>query len=134
MPDRGVNEFNQLPTPPFRIRQFLCNELCPQQCCTAACPWKLLPTLGCSAALGCKGKGCSCGFVPLHETLDPTHLEAELAQFKNQCLKDPPPPGYVLYAGVGEPVSDSARTYAPEIYKLVCEELRARKLHTAAKY
>ena len=42
---------------------------------------------------------------------------------QDQCLQDPPPPGYVLYTGLGEPVSDSSRTYAPKIYQLVCEHL-----------
>ena len=77
--------------------------------------------------MGCEGEECFCGFVPLHKTLDPKHSEADLARFKDQCLRDPPPPGYVLYAGLGEPVSDSSRTYAPKIYQLVCEHLRARR-------
>ena len=74
------------------------------------------------------------GFMPLHETLDPKHSEAELARFKDQCLQDPPPPGYVLYAGLGDPVSDSSRTYAPKIYQLVCEHLQARKSSVGKSY
>ena len=82
----------------------------------------------------CKGEECFCDVVPLHKTPDPEHSEAERSRFKDQCLQDPPPPGYALYAGLGEPVSDSARTYAPKICMLVCEELRARKLHIGASY
>ena len=105
------NEFNQLPTPPLRIIQFLCNDQCPQQCCTSACPWKHVPWFTkCWFGMGCEGEGCSCGFVPLHKTLDPKHSEADLARFKDQCLRDSPPPGYVLYAGLGEPGSASFPT------------------------
>ena len=116
-------ESNGLPAPPPRLRQFLCNNQCPQQCCTAACPWMWFPRFSKSSLpeclQPCGGEGCACGYVPLVQTLDPARSEVQLARFKDKCLVDPPPPGYEVYAGVGEPVSDSSRAYDPRVYLLV---------------
>ena len=55
------------------------------------------------------------------------------------CLQEPPPPGYQLYAGVGEPVSDSSLVKGPlqvpgKVFQLVCEHYRSVPVRTGASY
>ena len=68
------NEGNGLPAPPPRLRKFLCNNQCPQQCCTTACPWVVVPRFSkcCGPGLARPplpgkpygGVTCACGFAP----------------------------------------------------------------------
>ena len=54
-------------------------------------------------------------------------------------MQDPPPPGYQLYAGVEEPVSDSSLVKGPlqvpgKVFQLVCEHYRSVPVRTSASY
>jgi hypothetical protein len=48
-------------------------------------------------------------------------------------LQDPPPPGYTLYTGIGEPVSDSAPVKS-KTFQLVCEHFKCVPIRLGASY
>jgi len=106
--------------PSAQVRQFLCNNLCPLQCCTLMCPWngssiseqdEPLPAVACRCGLQ------SCGFCEAEKAHRVLHSDV--------CVQDPPPPGSILYTGSVEPVSDSSPSeYAPVLYVLTCKKWR----------
>ena len=59
--------------------------------------------------------------------------EFELGASQDVSLQDPPPPGYELYTGVGEPVSDSLAV-KPKRFQLICEHSRCTPIRLGARY
>jgi len=146
-----LDECDSLPRgffdPPPQIRQFLCNRRCPLRCCTLKCPWnswdlggagdftrRLWGTGGVTRVAEARtirdwGQfqptalfPCSCGLQGCR------FCEAEglsRNRYAETCLQDPPPPGFVLYRGCVEPVSDSSPSqYSPALYVLTCRRWR----------
>jgi len=123
------------PEVPGNAQQFLCCSQCPLVCCTFDCPWS-------SSALGPTGvpyclQPCTCQQESCiqcsHELLMKRQsYEKRLitagGESEYLCLEDPPPDGYTLYSGVGEPVSDSSRRIRrPSVYILTCRRWKLQE-------
>ena len=126
----------RLPEPPCSVRRFLCNRQCPAQCCTVLCPWRRLDSYIRELSFPDKLDSvisdgmCSCGLAAC------THcaLDVQLSEQMDWCLQDPPVPGYRLYQGFGEQVSDRLKAYKPKVYILLCKHLEMGKLQIGQSY
>ena len=85
-----------------QIKPFLCNNRCPQKCCTQLCPWY---------------SSDSGNFA------DPS--------IADMCLQDPPLPGCRLYTGIGDPVSDSPPVRV-KVFVLCCEHFKSKSVRLGA--
>ena len=121
-PMQGVSK-GAIPKPTASIRRFLCNNQCPLRCCTSRCPWHRNAgkwnRVGSSECCPCGDDSCNT-CVPQDSSRDAS-------------LQDPPPPGYKLYTGVGEPISDSSSSQK-EVFQLVCEHYKFVPVLIGASY
>ena len=119
--------------PPQELRKFLCNNLCPLWCCTLDCPWNsnsLSPDPSFATYLPSNVTGlppafneplalhaCRCDSKVCYRCL----IQRCSQEASDICLEDPPPPGYVPFAGAVEPLLDSSvPAFTPSIYALSC--------------
>ena len=121
-PMHGVSK-GAVPKPIASIRRFLCNNQCPLMCCTSRCPWhrnsENWNRVGSLKCCPCGDDSCT-ACVPQDAARDVS-------------LQSPPPPGYKLYTGVGEPVSDSTSTQK-NVFQLVCEHYKCVPVRTGASF
>ena len=126
----NVPRFSVAPfqSPPLAAQPFLCCSQCPLVCCRFDCPWNS-NALGPSCIPYCL-QPCVCKL----ESCVQCTLELQFARYSFEgrlmasgrgddyyCLCDPPPQGFKLYDGVGEPISDSSRKLRkPIVYVLTC--------------
>ncbi len=122
----------KLPEPSKYVRQFLCNAQCPKQCCTLNCPWNSMVNDNCGITpqdiVEIFGHPCCCKLGSCRKCVQERLLQrygdphpCSLVLAPSFTLEFPPPFGYMLYTGVGEPVSDSSVSRcAPKLYCLTC--------------
>jgi len=128
-PDGGLQS-RDLPKPSREMRRFLCNDQCPKQCATLHCPWNSMRNdayvnpLDTVTIFGtdCTCKSSSCLHCVQERSLRKFRdCPSRVACSRWTTLHDPPPFGFSLYAGVGEPVSDSfAMKHTSRLYRLEC--------------
>ena len=124
-------EKRSLPKPSREVRQFLCNDRCPQQCCTLHCPWNSMrdPHLvSHTEIIDIFGSPCFCNSWTCRTCVQERYLQRicdlhplSVVSEPGSTLQSPPPPHCTLYVVTGEPVSDSyVSKSAPKLYKLTC--------------
>ena len=134
MPDVALFEAKEkrlFPKPSREVRRFLCNDSCPQQCCTLLCPWNSMRdpyAVKPHDIVKVFGSPCSCNLWTcricvqerlLRRSSDPHPLSVVSAP--GCTLQFPPPARCAMYMGAGDPVSDSSvARYVPKLYKLTC--------------
>ena len=119
-----------MPKPSSRARQFLCSDDCPRQCSTLHCPWNSLrnhESTGPEEIITIFGDPCTCQLSSCLRCIQERSLQkfkdclSGVAGLRGVSLQDPPPIGYEVYGGIGEPVSDSPSVKRQsKLYRLEC--------------
>ena len=128
-----------LQKPSERLREFLCNDQCPKQCCTLYCPWNSMANhsyLHPQKILQIFGQPCQCNSWTCRQCVQDRLLQryadphpGSVASSPQQVLESPPPFRLQLYTGTGEPVSDSsAGRCGPKLYRLTCVPWSVRQV------
>ncbi len=126
----GDPQSRELPKPTKELRQFLCNEQCPKQCATLHCPWNSMCDITYASPeqiLAIFGKPCMCRSSSCLHCVQERALQkfqdcpSRVAGLRGVSLQDPPPIGYEVYDGIGEPVSGSlSMKCRSKLYRLEC--------------
>jgi len=126
----GIQQSRALPTPSKELGRFLCNSQCPKQCATLHCPWNSMRNHECTGpeqVMTIFGSPCMCKLSSCLHCVQERSLQkfqdypSRVACSRWTTLLDPPPFGFTVYEGLGEPVSDSfSAKRKSKLYRLEC--------------